>query len=304
MTRQRAIDHRISLCAAAQHGILARRQLVTIGLPTAAIDARVRAGRLLLVRRGVYALGHAELRREGRLLAAVFTVGPDAALSHQSAAALWGLRPWAGTFIELTVRSHRGRRKHRDLRVHRSTDLPPTEVTSERAIPVTTVARTILDLAAVVPAHHLRRAVERSEQLELFDLRKVERVIDAHPRHAGRRPLTALLDDVRHHGLPTTRSDVEAAFLQLCLDHGLPRPEVNRSKDGSEVDFRWPAHHLIVEVDGWAFHHSRNAFRNDRARDRAALRAGWRVARFPAIEVLHEPAAVATDLLALLARAP
>jgi very-short-patch-repair endonuclease len=105
---------------------------------------------------------------------------------------------------------------------------------------------------------------------------------------------------MRHHGVTRTRSDVEAAMLQLCIDHELPRPQVNHYDNGREVDFRWPGQRLIVEVDGWQFHRSRRAFITDRARDRAALTAGWRTARYPASEVIDRPAAVAAEVAQLL----
>jgi very-short-patch-repair endonuclease len=184
--------------------------------------------------------------------------------------------------------------------VRRSGDLPADEVTTTDGIPVTTVPRTLLDLAAIVPAHHLRRALERAEQLELLDARAIRAVLAAHPRRPGSPALTALLVDVAQHDITLTRSDVEAALLQLCLDHGLPRPRVNRHQDGVEVDFRWPEQRLLVEVDGWTSHGTRARFASDRARDRAALRAGWRTARFTATEVQRRPTAVATELSTLL----
>lgn len=302
MSGQRAIDQRVALCAAAQHGLVTRRQLITIGLHPDAVDSRVRSGRLAPVERGVYALGHAELRREGRLLAAVLASGSDAVLSHRSAAALWGLRPFGGTFVEVTIPSHRGRRRRADLRVHRSAELPATEVTRFHGIPITTVARTLLDLAALVPPHHLRRAIERAVELELFDLDELVRVLGAHPRRPGRPALLAVLADLRDHEMPRTRSDSEAAFLQLCLDHGLPRPQVNRFDGRREVDFRWPDQRLVAEVDGWTFHRDRRAFARDRARDRRLLAEGYRVARFTASEVAARPAALARELAALLGR--
>jgi Protein of unknown function (DUF559) len=143
--------------------------------------------------------------------------------------------------------------------------------------------------------------VEESDRLELFDLRAVEGALAVDPGRPGSPALRALLADMRAHGVTLTRSDVEAAMLQLCLDHGLPRPEVNHYDNGVEIDFRWPDHGLIVEVDGWSFHRSRHAFVEDRARDRRALRAGWRVARFPAGELQRQPRTVAAELRTLLA---
>jgi very-short-patch-repair endonuclease len=175
----------------------------------------------------------------------------------------------------------------------------------ERGVPTTTVARTLLDLAAVVPAHHLRRAVERAEQAGLFDLVAVRDVLDAHRGRPGRRGLVALLADFQAHGDARTRSDLEAMVLQLCLDHDLPRPEVNRYDGVRESDFRWPDHRLVVEVDSWTFHgRTRRAFDGDRARDRALLRDGWRVARFTDRQILGDPAGVAGEIAALLTPRP
>jgi hypothetical protein len=178
--------------------------------------------------------------------------------------------------------------------------IEPWELTDLDGIPTTTVARTLLDLAAVVPAHHLRRAVERALELELFDLAAITDVLDAHPRRPGRRRLLTLVADLQDHDTPRTRSDVEAAFLQLCLDHDLPRPLVNHHNNGSERDFTFADHRLIVEVDGWTYHRSRRAFETDRVRDRVALAGGYRTARFTATEVLRDPSAVAAELRALL----
>jgi predicted transcriptional regulator of viral defense system len=281
-----------------QHGVVSRQQLLDLGVGPQAVRHRWATGRLVRVRRGVYALGHRALRPQGRWMAAVLACGPGAVLSHGSAARLWGIRPWSGD-VEVTIATDRGR-KVDDVIAHRA-EVSDWEVTTEDAIPVTTVARTLLDLAAVVPPHHLRRAVERAEQLELFDLRGVERVLAAHPRRKGRRRLVALLDDACRHDLATTRSDVEAAFLQLCLDDGLPRPIVNHINNGTEVDFRWPEHRLVIEIDGWATHRTRKAFVDDRVRDRALVRDGERVVRFAAAEVLRARRGVAAEVRVLLA---
>lgn len=232
-------------------------------------------------------------------MAAVLACGRGAVLSHRSAARLHGLRPHAGA-IELTAPTARGVRRLDGLRVRRSGDLPPGEVTRERAIPATTVERTLLDLAAIVGAPHLRRAVERAEQLDVFDLQALRRVLAAHPRRPGAPALRALLDDLHAHGTIRTRSDVEAAMLQLCLDHDLPRPDVNRWDGAMEVDFRWPARDLAIEVDGWSTHRSRAAFERDRERSQILTLDGWRLVRFSARQIERDPARVAERLAGLL----
>ena len=116
----------------------------------------------------------------------------------------------------------------------------------------------------------------------MLDVRAIERGFTASPRRAGAKALRAVLADMGVHGVTRTRSDVEAAFLEICIAHGVPRPQVNRYDNGVEVDFRWPRERLIVEVDGWAYHRGRAAFVADRARDRRAVAAGWRVAALAA----------------------
>ncbi|MCW2995882.1 MAG: hypothetical protein JWQ18_3377 [Conexibacter sp.] len=274
-----------------QHGVIARRQLLALGLSAGGVDHWARNGRLVAVRRGVYALGHDELRRQGHVLAALLDVGDDAVLSHRSAARQWGLRPWSGAFVEASIPSQRGRRRQRDLRVHR-VDLQDWEIAEDDGLPLTTVARTLLDLAAVVPAHQLRRAVERAEQLELYDHREVVRILAAHRGRPGAPALTALLADLGAHGT-TTRSDLEALFLQLCLDHALPRPQVNRYENGRELDFRWPERRLAVETNGFWVHRARDAFESDHERRLALEAAGWRVISLTWRQVTRTPEAVA-----------
>jgi very-short-patch-repair endonuclease len=282
------------------HGVAARWELLAGGEKSRAIQGRIESGRYVRLYEGVYAIGHAELTLYGRRRAIVLACGRRAVLSHRSAAGAWGLRPDGGTKWDVTVRRASAVAPAAPVRVFRYPTLADDEITDLDGIPTTTVARTLLDLAAIVPPHHLRRAVERAEQLELFDLTAITKTIGAHPRQPGRRQLLTLIADLRDHGTPRTRSDVEAAFLQLCLDHGLPRPQVNRIENGAEQDFRFPAHRLIVEVDSYTYHRGRRAFANDRARDRDALRRGHRTARFTAVEIASTPTAVAHELRTLL----
>jgi hypothetical protein len=165
------IDRRVAALAAAQHGVLSRAQLLAAGLQAGAIMRRLAARRLIPLHRGVYALGHAQLRPDGFLMAAALAGGPRAVLVGRSAAAAWGLRPREGGAHELAVPSGGGRRRRRDdrVRVNRWPGLHADETTFVRGLPVTSVARTLFDLAGGLEAHQLRRAVERAEQLELFD---------------------------------------------------------------------------------------------------------------------------------------
>jgi very-short-patch-repair endonuclease len=170
-------------------------------------------------------------------------------------------------------------------------------------IPVTSVARTLLDLAGMLPERQLARAVEEAERLERLDLRAIE---DVCLRARGRRGVGALLGVLADHSeaATATRSELERAFLGLCEDHRLPPPQVNRVIAGFEVDAVWPRRRLVVELDGYGFHRTRAAFERDRARDAALLLAGYRVLRFTHRRVEREPAAVAATVRGALEAAP
>src|SRR4051794_2860423 len=290
-----ATGFELAALAARQYGVVARRQLLDLGLSSSTIDRLIAARRLLRLHRGVYAVGHSALLREGRWLAAALAVGESAVLSRRSAGALWGLRPYGGDH-ELAIASDRGHRRTEGLRVRRMRGLLAHERTVQRGVPVTSVARTHLDLAAVLRPHELRRVVERADQLELFDLREMERVLADHRGERGTPALCALLADFRDHGVTLTRSELEARMLQLCLDHGLPRPQVNSYRNGRELDFRWPHARLVVETDGWNTHRTRRAFENDRTRDRRLAVEGWRVIRITHRQLRDEADAIAADL--------
>jgi hypothetical protein len=304
MATQRDIHPRIAALAAAQHGVVSRKQLLELEVSRDAIAEAVRAKRLISLHRGVYAVGHAALQPDGYRLAAVLAAGRTAVLSHRSAAAAWGLRPHGGVH-ELSVPNRNGRkpRQNAEMFVHRVPGLLPHETTRVRGLPVTTVARTHLDLAAGLQPHALRRVAEQAERLELFDLRAFERLLADHGGEAGTPALRAVLADFAAFGVTLTRSELEARMLQLCLDHGLPRPQVNVWRNGRELDFRWPAARLIVETDGWGTHKTRRAFEEDRARDRRLAVEGWRVIRITHRQLRDEPDGIAADIVALLAQA-
>jgi hypothetical protein len=273
----------IAALAERQHGVVAAWQL---GLGRGAIDHQVRNGRLHVWDRGVYAVGHRALPREGRWMAAVLAAGPRAVLSHRSAAALWAIRPTVRPRIEVTVPVKR--RSLDGIQIHCAA-LAPDEITVHDGIPVTTPARTLIDLAAVLRPHELDRAVNQAEILRLPypDL----------DRYKGRRGVTGL------RRAPTnTRNDFEAEFAAFLDAHGLPTPLINRPLHAIEPDFRWPAHKLIVELDGFGTHGTRAAFENDRARDRKLITAGWRVVRITWRQLHETPTELAHDLRALLPR--
>jgi very-short-patch-repair endonuclease len=270
----------VAAIAADQYGVVSLEQVVELGVAQTTVRGWVASQRLIRLHRSVFAVGHASLRAEGNYLAAVLACGRGAALSHVSAAALWGLRPSAAATIDVTSPIRSGRRKP-GLRVHRGDRLHADEVSTVRGVPCTTVARTLLDLAAVRPVWAIRSAVETAERLELFDLRTVTVLLARHRRRRGvarlREVLSAFDDEVLR-----ARSETEARFYHLFVEHRLAPPLVNRLVDAAgerfEVDLHWPEAKVIVEVDS-PYHDTVAARERDAHRDAALTRAGWTVIR-------------------------
>ena len=285
------LDRTIARLATRQHGVVARRQLEAIGLGRGAVAHRVAAGRLHRVHRGVYAVGHPVLTVDGRRMAAVLATGPGAALSHASAAALWEIRPTSATRIDVTVRSAGGRAKRPGLWIHRTPTLGLDELTEHRGIRVTTVARTLLDLAATMSPRALERALDEAEIQQLYDRTSLDALARAHAGERGARALTQALDE---DGDPTL-TDSEL-MLTLCREHKLEQPTPRAWVAGLRVDFLFAASRLVVETDGYRFHRTRRAFERDRERDAILARAGYRTLRFTHRQLTREPTMVADTI--------
>jgi very-short-patch-repair endonuclease len=280
-------DRCIAAIAASQFGVVTYKQLIACGLGRGAVQRRVEAERLQRLWRGVYAFGHSELRVEGRLLGAVFACGEGAALSIRSAADQWGILATARRSIDVTVGTRSGRRRQAGIDLHCVRRLDPRDVTNLRGIPITTVARTLIDICSVVPDRMVERALEQSYVLRLIAPGAIEAALERAP---GRKtaPLKRLLAAQSH--TPTlTRSELEEAFLALCRRSGMPDPEVNVQLHGYEVDFLWRRQKRVIEVDGYAFHSTRGAFDRDRRKDVDLELAGFPVTRFTHHQVLYEP---------------
>jgi hypothetical protein len=293
-------DARIAMLAARQHGVVSWRQLIDAGLGRGAIEHRIRIGWLHRMHRGVYAVGHRPLTREARWMGAVLACGEGAGLSQACATALWEIRPYNGVWIDVTVPTTAGRAGRDRIRLHRSSIFDADDVTKHRGIPVTTVARTLLDVAATLREPALARTIEQTEIRRLFDLAAVEETIARHPTHRGVTRLRRALALYRHDEL--TRSDLEPIFLALCDAHGIPRPLVNHMVEGREADFYWPEQRLIVETDGGATHFTHEAFQRDRARDARLLALGYRTMRVTQRQISGDAHSVARTLTAILAR--
>jgi hypothetical protein len=265
--------------AGRQWGVVGVAQLRALGVGRSAITRRVQAGQLHRLHPGVYAIGHTVLRVEGRRLAAVLACGPAAVLSHRTAAAHWGLLWTDQTRIDVTA--PRGRHGAPGIRLHRSRSLDEKDTTSHQGIPITTVARTLLDLAATAPPSELERALAQAERLQLYDHRAITDVIARSNGHRG----SQVLARATSREAKWTRNEWEAQFLTLLRQAGLPEPLTNDAFDvpdhgHCEPDYHWPAQRVIVELDGFETHGTRAAFRADRAKDAALTAAGYRVLRF------------------------
>jgi hypothetical protein len=230
-------------------------------------------------------------------MAAVLAGGPRAVLSHRSAAALWGIRETGRRDVEVTA--PRQRRGRPGIEMHRA-PLRSDEVTTHCGIPVTTAARTLLDLAALIDEHQLARAAERAEALRLASPTSLADLVARYPKRPGTPNIRRLVEHDRITPT-TTRSELERRFLTLLDAEGLPRPLVNEPVDDTKhPDFRWTERRLIVELDGYETHGTRAAFERDRARDRALMAAGWRVARITKRQLDDAPTDIAAELTALL----
>jgi hypothetical protein len=305
----RPFDAHLAEVAAAQHGVFPLRRLNDLGLSTRAVSNRMAAGRLHRIHHGVYALvPPALLTVRGHYLAAVFACGSTAALSHRSAAALHGLRRSSRARVEVTVPG-RTTRRHPGIEVHRSIRLEPAlDVTVVDAIPVTTVARTLLDLAAVVPRRALERALDQAEILRVFDLNSLHDQIARNPGHPGAGKLRSTL--ARHTaGDEVTESELEELFRAIVDPADLPRPEVNAPVDpgdGGRIirpDVIWRDAKLAVELDGAKWHLTRKAFETDHDRDLRLKDAGWEVIRLTWRQLHNEPTRVTALLRTRLAEA-
>jgi very-short-patch-repair endonuclease len=292
---------RLARIAARQHGRVTLRQLEAIGIRGTSVKRRVASGRLVRVYRGVYAVGHVQRTREGRWIAAVMACGPGAFLSHLDAASLWGIYKSNRTTIHVTTRARSARRVP-GIRIHRARRLDPADVTTKDAIPVTTVARTLVDLSDVLPHDRLLRAMREAEYLKLLDR---DTLIAAVQRANGRKHLRELTKAIeRHTPGQIVRDELEHRFLELVHQAGLPDPQTNvkvkTRRRTYEVDCLWPDQRVAVELDGRAAHVRAAAFEEDRARDAALTATGLRPLRFTWRRVTEEPGDVLAELKATL----
>ena len=287
--------------ATRQHGVIERRQLLALGASRRTIDRWLRERRLRPIHRGVYLVGHGAPTRRGWCMAAVLACGEGAAASHRCAAWIQQLIAWVPHRPAVSVPVKRHARPP-GIAVHRIQRLEPVVVD---ALPVTPVARTIVDLAAISRRRTLEKVIEEAHVQGVFDLRDIHTTLDRIARPRGVRLLRSVLADFRP-GTTLTRSDLEEAMLALCDQAGLPRPECNRHVpllDGTlvEVDFLWREHGVIAEADSNRYHATHPKRRRDRAKWRALQLAGWIVLPIPEEDLAERPAAILADVRTALA---
>ena len=286
---------RAAAVASAQWGVIGLQQLRDCGVNADAADRWRRDGRLHTVHRGIYALGHPTIPIEGRLVAALLHAGPEAVLSHHSAAWWWRLLDREPTVIDVSAP---GRRSSLDgVRVHHPRVIDGTR---SRRLPVTTVPRTLLDLASTSSTDQIRRALAQADYHRLLVVEEVAAVCGPGRLGAGR--LRAALE--RHEPrIALTRSELERRFLNECEAAGIALPEVNAVVEGWTVDALWRRERVVVELDGRDNHSSPGQIERDRRKELQLRAAGYVVVRYTWAQVTLETQVVMADLRAILSSA-
>jgi hypothetical protein len=305
---QPPVDVALARLADAQHAVFGLDQLRELGLGARAVQKRVTAGRLHRIHHGVYSLVPKTLLTwQGLYMAAVLACGPGAVLSHRSAARLHGLRDDGYTRIEVTVPG-RSARTHSGVAAHRSRTVTESDITDVDNLPVTTISRTLLDLADLITPRALERVFDQADIIEGVDLVKINDQLARNPTRAGAKKIRRVLAE-HYLGTTPTENEFEEAFLALTRDLGLPDPRPQYyidPGDGGPViraDFAWPDRRIVVETDGRRTHGTRQAFESDRRRDQRLTAAGWRVIRITWRQLKYRPHELRPVLLKLLGRA-
>jgi very-short-patch-repair endonuclease len=298
--RNAGADRVIAALAARQRGVVSREQLLAAGIDGGAIKRRVRALRLHPMHRGVYLVGHSVGAHGAREMAAVLACGEGAIVSHRSAAHQWQLLPYPANPppIDITL-AGRDAGVRTGIRAHRVRTIDPCDIRTLDRIPITTPARTLLDLATVLRPYSLERAIAEAQVRRLVRKRDLLDQLERNPGRPGTRALRRLLD--LDGGPAFTRSEAERRMLRLVRAAELPIPRVNSRLGRYEVDFLWHEQRLVVEVDSFRFHSPRARFERDRARDAALAAAGYTVIRVTWRQLVDATEAVAARVAAALA---
>ncbi|MBA2348558.1 MAG: type IV toxin-antitoxin system AbiEi family antitoxin domain-containing protein [Solirubrobacterales bacterium] len=293
-------DVTIAALASRQHGVVTRAQLLASGLTPGQIVRRTRRGQLHVLYRGVYAVGHRELPRRGRALAAAWSAGPRGLLFDVAAAALHGVRESSAARWDIALPQERRWTGQRGIRAHAVSTLLPEDITTVDGVPVTTLPRTVVDLAARHPARTVEKVLNEMVALDVYDQRALDTLLDR-PYLRGTKQLRAILGR-QQAGTTVTKSELEELLIALCDTYGIPRPRTNAWVIGLEVDAWWPGTLLVVELDSARFHGSPAAFERDREKGNELVVGGYTLLRFTWRQLVDDPAWVARTIRTALAR--
>lgn len=289
--------------ASSQHEVLKLEHLCGLGLSASGVRHWVAAGHLYRKYQGVFAFGRPDLSAQGHRLAAIFACGQGARGSFVTAGATHEIRATASSYVDVTVPAGTPLRKRAGIRCHRA-DLLPQDMTIVDGIPVTSVSRTLLDLATVLSESALERAAKQAVVERVFNLREMEDLLSRSKGHRGIRRLRAVLERGDLSAEDQPKSDLEIAFADLCRQAGLPRPEINRylllGDEYHEVDFLWRGERVVIETDGGPYHSDGWQRARDDRRDLLLTQHGFRHTRIPDHVVGHQPfeaVAIARELL-------
>jgi hypothetical protein len=278
LVRDRDATVAIRALAEKQHGVVSTRQLLERGIDEEVVLGRRRAGLLIPLHKGVYALGHQRITREGQWMAAVLACGPGAVLSHFNAGCLWGI---CGSYGRIEVLRQSGGFRpegHRDVKLHQTRRLHSWEVTIEKGVPVAVMERVLLDLAGRMDSKRLERVFVQAYKRGDLSWPRLGRIVTRRRGCKGVGKIRRIALDVDPEALET-KSVSEVDFLALCREVGLPTPAVNVLVEGHLVDFLWSSQKVIVETDSWSHHGDRPTFEKDHQRDVDLVAAGYEVHR-------------------------
>jgi very-short-patch-repair endonuclease len=280
------VAENVQTLAAGQGGHASREQLIAAGVPRRTIDRWIASKRLIVVYRGVYALGHLQSNPISAAHAALLAGGDNSALAGTCALVLWGIwRRWPKPLEIVTAVD----RRPSGLTVHLSTTLLTRDIATVQGLRVTSAARTLLDTAQRLTATQLTRAVNDLRLRHQLTLGQLADVLERNPSHPA---VTLLAPHLEFAQDEPTRSVLEDRFLPLLRKHGLPTPRINIDVAGARIDAHFPDHGLIVELDGWGTHKFKNKFLSDRRQDfNILLATGITTVRIPYDDV-NDPTVV------------
>ena len=289
----RTVEQELARIASASHGVVTRSELLFVGVSDDEIRWRLQSGGLIRVHRGVYRVGHRAPSTEATYLAAVLAAGEGALLNGQAAAYLLVIVKGTPPRPEVIARTQR---RIEGVKTHRCRLLDARDATTVHGIPVTTVPRTLVDIASELSVDALARACHEAGVRYGTTPKAVEAVLARRPTTAGAKKLRRII----HGDVHVTVSTLEARFLGLLRDAGLPLPLTNRRAGSHRVDCRWPEQRLTVELDGYRFHNSRHSWEQDRHREREARARGDEFRRYTYGDVFEGPALMLGELASLI----